>query len=84
MLPLWFYLTRGVNIRDPFVSFGEKTISLEEYENNKPKYSFIEYRAFGQYFDPNPYHVWQFVANACLVIGCLSLGKDLFLSKPKA
>ena len=58
-----------------------ENISLEAYEaeKNKNRYDFIEYAAFGKYYDPNLYHMWQFIANARLVIGCLSKSKKLFL-----
>ena len=81
VLPLAFYLTRGVSVRDRGQYSIVKTISNEVYDAEKPRYEFIEYAAFSEYYDPNPYHVWQFIANACLVIGCLSVGKELFLRK---
>ena len=83
VLTLAFYLTRGVSVHDGKIYSVTKTVSLEAYEaeKNKNRYDFIEYAAFGKFYDPNPYHVWQFIANACLVIGCLSVGKELFLRK---
>ncbi|WP_216726458.1 hypothetical protein [Hymenobacter siberiensis] len=84
VLPLAFYLTRGVSVRDRKIfAGGAKTISTEAYDEDKRRYEFIEYAAFGKFYDPNPYHVWQFLANACLVIGCLSVGKELFLPRAK-
>ena len=83
VLPLCFYLSHKVDVRDKVKDDSLQTISLEQYEAEKPRYEFVEYRAFGNYYDPNPYHVWQFVANACLVIGCLSAGKELLLPSTK-
>ena len=83
VLPLCFYLSHKVDVHDKGNNGSLQTVSLEQYEADRLRYEFVEYRAFGNYYDPNPYHVWQFVANACLVIGCLSAGKELLLPSAK-
>jgi len=84
ILPLAFYLTRSVRAIDSSKRFaGAQVISIEQYQSNLQRYSLVEYCAFGKGYDPNPYQVWQFIANACLVIGCLSVGKELLWTNIK-
>lgn len=85
VVPLAFYLTRMGHIThvipDLFAE-GFYPLSTAEAIAKKGTYSYIDqYEVMGMYFNPNKYQVWQFFANACLVIGCLSVGKELFLRK---
>jgi hypothetical protein len=86
LLPLAFYLTRMGHVNNPVpVLFdnGFYPLSTAEAIANKGEYAYIDqYEVMGMYFNPNKYQIWQFVANACLVIGCLSVGKQLFFRKP--
>ena len=82
VLPLAFYLTRYVTVQMPSGNYRE--MSLDEYGSRREELPIEEYRIFGVFFPPNAYNVWQFAANACLIIGCLSVGKELFLKKSSA
>ncbi|MBF9237432.1 hypothetical protein I2I05_08480 [Hymenobacter sp. BT683] len=64
-------------------------MSMQEYEEGRQhpssnNWDIANYSILGVMIRPNTYQVLYFVANACLVIGCLSVGKELFLSKPTA
>jgi hypothetical protein len=83
VLPLGFYLTHGRYVFDK-LDEQHKVISLEVYDQFPLQYDFKDYFVLGGYYSPNAYHVWQFMANACLVIGCLALGKALLLNKSAA
>jgi hypothetical protein len=76
VIPLSFYLTRMATVRTR--AGGLREIPLEQYQPNTRRYEIVEYRIWGYYFNPNKYQVWHFIANACLVIGCVAVGKDLF------
>lgn len=88
---LTFYLTReAVIMQRQYMGNGVTVgkyvhISFYEFEkgNEEEPYELLEYHVFTGDVSPDVYKVVLFTVNACLVIGCLSVGKELFLNKGK-
>ena len=83
VLPLIFHLTRKA-----YLSLGSIGVLLDvhyakQIAQRKPGTVILYYAWLGIHLEPPVYDVVSFVMNACLVIGCLSLLKELFLEKPK-
>lgn len=82
VLPLFFYLSRQAIVN------RSRHFDIVEYDDLKHNDSFeghlTGYSAMGTDMDTDTYQVLSFIANACLVIGCFSVGKILLWNKPTA
>ena len=92
LLPFAFYFTRTAYVERPSIIVGDTISTAGSYdvataESASKKYDnavLKSYWVLGQSMDINTYQVIHFIANACLVIGCLSVGKELFLNNTTA